>query len=264
MKNGVRLVSAAVAAGLVGFMSLAVQAKDYTGDVNDGVIAFGEITEDSTITIASGTTVSNLTAITGTGALAISGGGTLVMAAESPAYSGAITIDNTIVRLAAENPLGTGKVTLNGATAQLVFECAIMDGKTLVNEFEVNGSTIEAQTFYFEKPTTDKYVIFRGPLTVNDNIHLYAVWSNGVSGVRIAQFTNSAVTAKGEIRFDSFTKDSTKMGYYALYGLVTAKSLYATGESSSRSMPNVLLYGCSGKCGTVSGGMRLGWLRKVA
>ena len=23
-------------------------------------------------------------------------------------------------------------------------------------------------------------------------------------------------------------------------------------------------FGCSGKCGTVSGGMRLGWLRKVA
>ena len=258
MKNGVRLVSAAVAAGLVGFMSLAAQAKDYTGDINDGVIAFGEITESSTITIASGTTVSNQTAITGAGSLAISGGGTLVMAAESPAYSGAITIDNTIVRLAAENPLGTGKVTLNGATAQLLFECSIMDGTKLVNEFEINDSTTEAQTFYFEYPNKiasadSPYLEFDGPLTVNDNMHLYAVWSNNVSYIKVAQFNNT-VTAEGQIRFDSYTNpQSTKMSYYRLNGLVTAKSLYSAGQSSSYSMPNVLLYHGTNSIGKLVG-----------
>ena len=237
MKNGARLFSVTVAAGLVGFMSLAVQAKDYTGDVIDGVIAFGEITEDSTITIASGTTVTSSSAITGAGSLAISGGGTLVMAGQSPDYSGAITIDNTIVRLAAENPLGTGKVTLNGATARLAFDCNILTGKTIVNEFEVNDSTDSAQGFYFDNPRA--YITFMGPLTVNGTLQLYGTWPDKIN-VYIAQFSNT-VTVADTLLFGSYTPEKS-LCYYKVCGRVNAKCLYAVGDNSTYSTPTVYLY----------------------
>ena len=102
--------------GVVLSLLMAVQAKDYTGDIADGAIAFGEISEDSTIMVASGVTVTSSTPITGSGKLSVSGGGTLRLSAASPSYSGPIDITSSIVAVAAENALGSGKVTINGGT----------------------------------------------------------------------------------------------------------------------------------------------------
>ena len=130
-----------VAGFAVAAIGFAAEARDYTSEISEGAIAFGNISEDSTITIASGTTVMSSTEITGSGNLSISGTGTLVFSGISPDYSGEISIAGTIVKIAAKNALGTGKVMLNGSSAQLRFVTGSF-GETYVNDIAVNNSSV--------------------------------------------------------------------------------------------------------------------------
>lgn len=220
---------------LLGVM-LGAWAKDYTGDISEeNTIDFGEITEDSTITIASGATVTSSTAITGSGKLSVAGGGTLVLSGVSADYSGNIAIDGTKVSVAAESALGTGNVSLNGTAAQLRFVAGSF-GKTYVNDIAISGASTSAQVLYFEEQPSAQRVTFTGAVTVTGSAQFYATW-DGSRNVEVAEFTGP-LTVTGALWLNS-RNTSKKACTYWLRGRVCAKELRSCGDSSTYSTPTV-------------------------
>ena len=242
-----------VAGFAVAAIGFAAEARDYTSEISEGAIAFGNISEDSTITIASGTTVMSSTEITGSGNLSISGTGTLVFSGISPDYSGEISIAGTIVKIAAKNALGTGKVMLNGSSAQLRFVTGSF-GETYVNDIAVNNSSVG---LYFDGITSA--VTFDGTLTVDDETKIYASWDTA-KAMTVANF-NKAITA-GTVSFESNQKNS--YAYFHLKGIVRARSLYALGASNSSSLPIVYLYSTENVIGALYQRYKGGFKAKAA
>ena len=148
-------------------VTLGAWAKDYTPDIVDGKIVFGEITEDSTITIASGETVTSSTAITGSSKLSVGGGGTLVLSAASTGYSGEIHVGNATVKVTTGSALGMGNVTVegcgtNGQISRLWFD--VQDANaTIPNDitFESEVETQAGLVFVFK---TAKEIHFTGDI----------------------------------------------------------------------------------------------------
>lgn len=228
-----RMMVAVAALGV----TLGVLAKDYTPDISEGKIAFGEITEDSTITIESGTIVTSSTAITGTGKLAVSGGGTLVLSGVSADYSGDIAIDGTKVSVAAESALGTGTVSLNGTAAQLWFVTGSF-GKTYANDIAISGASTSAQVLYFEEQPSAQRVTFTGAVTVDGSAQFFSTWA-GSYAVEVAEFTGP-LTVTGALWLNSRNTNKKACTYW-LRGRVCANELRSCGDSSTYSTPTVYL-----------------------
>lgn len=80
----------------------------------NGAIQLPEVMENSTVTVSSGVTVTNTTALTGSGRLTVNGSGTLVLAVDSPSFTGGFYVGKSTVAILSGQALGTGAVTIQG------------------------------------------------------------------------------------------------------------------------------------------------------
>ena len=113
MKNGMRMFSVAVAAGLVGFVSFAafgVTQETWDSDKTEPIV----LTDDLEVTVESGTVVCS-GVISGDFKLIKKGAGTLNLAAANT-FTGGLDIMRGVVTLSVTGAAGTGKITIDGYT----------------------------------------------------------------------------------------------------------------------------------------------------
>lgn len=250
----IRALFVAAVAALFGF---AAQAKDYTPDIVDDTIVFGEITEDSTITIASGETVTSSTAIIGSGKLSVGGGGTLVLSAASSDYSGEIYIGNATVEVTTGYALGTGKVTIQGfagasggtdttAISQLRFSTGstaatfpnAIDIET-ASAVKIDGTTYTTSHLFFNANTA--IVTLDGKITAQKDVSISDTHSSNTDTI-YARFTND-ITAQSLATFDGWCG-------YQFDGKVTVSGqFYAIGAVSPNHMTKFYLYSSENSLG---------------
>ena len=112
-KRGSLLYKITVVSFTMLFFVMCAQAASWSYS-SQGFIEIPEITEDSTLTISSGVTVTNTVALTGIGKLTVNGGGTLVLTEDSPNFSGNVYVGKAMVSIRNGGALGTGSVTIQG------------------------------------------------------------------------------------------------------------------------------------------------------
>ena len=142
-RRGSLLYKAQLIASVAAFGTASLFAANWSY-TESGDIQLPEIAESTTITISSGVTVRNTTALTGTGLLTVKGGGTLCLTQASPSFEGGLYLDGGDVSVTTGGALGTGLVTLHGNTgsnpSKVIFD---IGGQTVefTNDFYIDNSS---------------------------------------------------------------------------------------------------------------------------
>ena len=147
-------MKAQIVAAVAAFGIASAFAADWSYTAS-GDIQIPEITEASTVTIASGVTVTNTTALVGTGLLTVKGGGTLYLTQPSPNFSGDVYIGKATVAVTASDALGKGAVTIQGKTSAGGTSRIMFDNGSsaieLANDITIEstgGSAANAQLYF--------------------------------------------------------------------------------------------------------------------
>ena len=209
VKSKIKVLSAAIAAGVIGFISFAAcgaTQETWDSDKTDPIV----LSDDLEVTVASGTVVCS-GEISGGYKLIKKGAGTLVLAVNN-SFSGGVEIRAGFVEVRAAQALGTGKVTiLGGGTGHCCLRFGAADqGKTEVtdygnNEIEVTGTSTLA---YPAIEISCRNNTFAGNITaaealyINDNAQLLYDWYKEASGsaswsVKVSP--NSFMTFSGSV-----------------------------------------------------------------
>ena len=211
----------AAAAGLLCAHSL--RAASWTYSTSDE-IEIPPITEDSTITVSAGVTVTNTVPLTGSAALTVNGGGTLFLSVDSPDFSGGLNVGKAIVSVATGGAFGTGDVTITGYAAvkgdsrvEFVNDAAAI---TVANDFHVGDSgagDANKASFYFKGATAGS-VTFTGKLYGNGFLTMIGMFPT------IVNFNNDVVAIEGTV----YCRYACN---YYFNGRVVAKKLYGYSAS---------------------------------
>lgn len=141
-----KLMVAVVALGV----SLGVRGGDPISYDVSGNVSIPALEEDTTVEVASGVTVTNTAALTGSGKLTKTGAGTLVLSVAAQDFIGGIEIQTGVIDVLVQDALGTGNIDIVGTTTdkrQLHFgnNTAAM---TVPNSIYVNSAGTTAVIFF--------------------------------------------------------------------------------------------------------------------
>lgn len=216
----------------------------------DFAATYGAVDGYWQVTVASGVTVTNTTALAGTSGdvISVSGGGTFVQKVSSPDFSSEFRIGKAIVTVVEDRGLGTGRIRISGyskagGTSQLAFANGSEDIE-MPNEIVVlgngeSGNQAKAQVYF---GANSGLVTFSGDVDATDRVFsLFA--STALAWTTVgADFTGS-VTAR-QVTLDC--------RIYLFHGRVDADELYATGnanQGAARYTSGVYLYSSENRIG---------------
>lgn len=97
-------------------VALVVRGADPISYDVSGNVTIPALDEDTTVEVASGVTVTNIAALTGSGKLTKTGAGTLVLSVAAQNFIGGIEIQTGVIDVLVDGALGTGDIDIVGTT----------------------------------------------------------------------------------------------------------------------------------------------------
>ena len=198
------------------------------------------------VIVDEGVVVTNTTSLVGGMPFSVTGGGTLVLNAESPVFTGEIYVGNAALRVRKDGALGSGKVTVRGAAAaggisQIVFDLG-SEGGTFANDFTFESSS-EHKT-----AGTAGGIRFVQPKAL-------ITFTGAVNAVGMLYISESAEAYKSEtaerVRFEGPVSCTGQLYTVVRYrisfmGKVTAASAYSVGDAAKTPGSSRLYFGAAG------------------